>query len=276
MRPKYVCIEVTSRCNMECPICVMQHMCREKKDMELSLFRKVVSQLEQFNMPLSWLHFYGESLLNKQFPEMLDILRDSSLQGYAVGVNGTLLTEQMCEILSRHQLIVRVAVDSHDSRQYMNLRGSDQHAKIVQNTKNFISIAQGKPVKIEIQGMMTGKNDKQTKTRIVKMFGKHPNVEYIWKRLNAHKETDKSLGVFPEVSQNFRCTQPQQTFIITATGVCVACCLDYDAVQPIGDINEETLLDIWNGQKRKDIMDKIRSRDWGSLPACCDCMNIYF
>jgi hypothetical protein len=181
----------------------------------------------------------------------------------------------MAKMLVQYDTYVIVAVDTPDAMIYQQLRGKDQHSLVVRNTKRLIEISKGSSLKIQIQGMMTGNNEEDTQRRLPEMFGTHSNVTYIWKIFNPHKN---AAYMFPATRSlvGSKCGQARMTLLINATGVCTACCCDYDNLQPIGDINTESLLEIWNGEKRKSLLEKINMGDWGRLPACSGCMNVYY
>lgn len=273
--PSFTQIEVTSRCTNSCPICPRYSpLNRADADMSMDLFREIVRQMEQYKFPLSWIHNYGEPLLHPELEKMLGILEASSLSGYGLGTNGVLLNDERARMLSRHTLNVIVAVDSHRPDIYARLRGKKQHDLVVENTKRFIDISRGGKVRISIQGMMTGEDETGTQAGLVAMFGFHPHVSYIWKRFNPLKN---AAYMYPHTRKpvGTQCRQPYQTLIVNVNGVCTACCLDHDLIQPIGDVNAETLLDIWNGEKRRLLIERLCAGDWGRLPGCAGCMNVY-
>lgn len=272
-RPEFVAIETTSKCNLACPMCPHQAMHREKKDMPLSLFERVVSQLVQFNFPLTWLHHYGEPLLNSNLQTMLEILKGTQLSGYGIATNAVLLDAKVSEMFSKYDIVLLVAVDAEDANAYMELRGANLYSVVVENVKQLIRITQGSRVKIQIQGMMTPQATEDTKNKIVEMFGQHSNVSYLWKMFCNHKNAKISSSKCVDVT---KCTQPQKVFVVSSLGMCSVCCFDYDILQPIGDVNTETIAEIWNGNKRNQIIENLRSGNLEILPACSNCLNDSF
>jgi hypothetical protein len=117
-------------------------------------------------------------------------------------------------------------------------------------------------------------NDEETKQGLVRMFGQHPNVRYVWRKftyLKGAKKLDKVL--VPRRVVGAQCNQLENTLLISSLGQCTACCQDLEIKMNIGDVNKESILDIWNGEKRKCMVESIHNDDFSNLPLCGGCLN---
>lgn len=64
-----------------------------------------------------------------------------------------------------------------------------------------------------------------------------------------------------------------QAMYITWDGKVILCCLDYDARCVIGDVNRESLREIWGNDKIK-IMKKLhKEKNFSTIPICASCTN---
>jgi radical SAM protein with 4Fe4S-binding SPASM domain len=54
-------------------------------------------------------------------------------------------------------------------------------------------------------------------------------------------------------------------------GTVVPCCIDYDEMMHFGNINEESLEDIWKGKRFQNMRNMHILRMWDKLPLCKDC-----
>lgn len=77
--PKYIEIEVTTRCNKRCTIC--EHTWWDEKQRDLS-YRDFVSLVEQFN--LRWVNLTGEgdAFLNRSYLKMIEYLKRKGVSVY--------------------------------------------------------------------------------------------------------------------------------------------------------------------------------------------------
>lgn len=68
------------------------------------------------------------------------------------------------------------------------------------------------------------------------------------------------------------CSRIYNTFNVHSNGNVVPCCLDYDEIIVVGNINEESAIDIWNG-KRFNAFRKLHEQGlWNNMKLCKDCM----
>lgn len=75
--PRYIEVEVTTRCNLRCTMCEHTYWREQAVDMTLEQFRRVVDQFPK----LSWIGTtgIGSSFLNRDFPKMLQYAKSRSI-----------------------------------------------------------------------------------------------------------------------------------------------------------------------------------------------------
>ncbi len=71
--------------------------------------------------------------------------------------------------------------------------------------------------------------------------------------------------------QTRMCLQPWTSLNILADGKVYPCCVLIDGLQ-IGDLNQETMLDVVNGEPSRRLKTKLLSGDIEDLP-CAECPN---
>jgi len=60
-------------------------------------------------------------------------------------------------------------------------------------------------------------------------------------------------GIKVQAKEHGFCASPFEQLFISWDGVCTPCCLDYDCRIVVGDANNESLTDIWNGQRFQEL-----------------------
>ena len=99
--PKKVYIELTTRCNLKCAMCVKytKGSCIPEEDMSLEVFQKILPSLKGIDTLI--LNGIGESLLHSDLVEIIRLARTVIPVGATIGLqsNGLLLTEALSQEL---------------------------------------------------------------------------------------------------------------------------------------------------------------------------------
>ena len=140
-RPKMLSVEVTSRCNLNCPFCLVglqnslpstEHdlLPRGLGNMEFGLYEKIARDAVEFGIENMQLHFQGEPLLHKQFPEMVRLAKRNGMRTN-VFTNGLPLTEKMADaILDAGLDSLRFSVDGVSEEVYQKNRVGGQFHRV--------------------------------------------------------------------------------------------------------------------------------------------------
>ena len=130
--PFAIDVSISSFCNLKCKFCFHYENDFKKELMDISLFKKIVDDLEQFQRPIKKVRFSGsgESLIHPQFLEMLRYLSLSKVaETINLTTNGLLLTEQICEAIVESGLNqIYVSVEAVTSDGYYDIAG--QHVNV--------------------------------------------------------------------------------------------------------------------------------------------------
>ena len=93
--PQKIYVELTTRCNLQCPMCVKSAAgsCIEEKDMELDLFQRLAPALPHIHTLI--LNGIGEPLLHPHLEEVIRLARSQMAKEAVIGLqsNGFLLDE---------------------------------------------------------------------------------------------------------------------------------------------------------------------------------------
>ncbi len=96
---RYIYLEITNRCNLNCRMCFKQAWKEREGDMGMPLFLKILDEAREFR-DLRMIYFggIGEPLAHPRFLEMARLARQ---RGYRVGLstNGALLTDEIMAAL---------------------------------------------------------------------------------------------------------------------------------------------------------------------------------
>ncbi len=245
-------IELSSRCNKNCWMCGRRKIDKEYPeiamnygDMDFELVKSIAKQLPE-NIVVQF-HNNGESLLYPKFGEAIKLFKN---QIKCMDTNGKLLVEKADEIIGNlDTLTISVIQDDNE--------GDEQFAIV----KKFLEI----------------KGDKKP-LMIYRCLG---DVDIaLWKKLNgiiATRVLHSPLGCFdykkkPTIPEIGICLDLLNHLTIGHTGKVSMCVrLDPEGLGIIGDCTKEPLSDIWNGEKRKGVIDKHLQGKRDEVPLCKKC-----
>ncbi len=85
-----------------------------------------------------------------------------------------------------------------------------------------------------------------------------------------------AIPLSPETSRGqrrplFACTFPWYALVVFWNGKVGPCPQDFFARMIVGDINNNTIQEIWNGREMRELREKIKGREYQSLAACREC-----
>ena len=262
-----IAVELTNRCNLRCAMCPMNKLGRPDADMPWELVEKVAADFKSNGMVVNWLHEMGDPLMYPRLAEAVDLF-----PGCSVSTNVMLLDEEMGRALLGSTLRrIRLCVDTVTPRLYPLLRRGGIFEQVVANIRTFLDLSLGKPIKVEIQRLITPETSQETVASFREFFrlDRYPQAEVIEKTCEPLDTSDET----PFHQSFYGCFQgyPFRWFIVLADGRVTHCCYDAHGQQPIGDMRTQTVREIVDSVKLEEYMAAFKARDWKTLPRCGEC-----
>jgi radical SAM protein with 4Fe4S-binding SPASM domain len=211
--------------------------------------------------------------MNKSFLELIKIANKEGLFP-RFSSNGKLLVPQLIDKLSKYKFLA--AIDFSSERDVFDqIRGKKGDYDIVlQNLLYLIEKAKINPkIKVEIVDTTHFLTNYNVKTSLVKMrrlFSPNlpSNIKIMSREFHnfcGHLEKDKKSG-------NYKlCPYPWTFFTVTWDGDVVACCRDTRAKTILGNIFEQSVFEIWRGEKYKLFRQKLIQKRPQDIVACASC-----
>ncbi len=267
LRTAKVSVELTSRCNLRCPMCPMGTLSRGEADMPWWLVEKVAAELGDLGVQVHWLHEMGEPLL---YPRLADAIE--LFPGCSVSTNAVRLDEATGrELLSTPLQRIRLCIDTVDPELYPQLRRGGVFANVVANIRGFLELSRGHDIRVEIQRMVSRRTSGESEADFRELFDldRFPQAAVISKTcegLDTSAATDLHEA-FHGCFQGY----PFRYFIVCADGRVTHCCYDADCLQPIGDLKTQTVREVLASDVLHSYMAAFRASDWETLPRCGEC-----
>ena len=286
-------IELTNKCPMRCVMCPRtNHMTRAQGFMSFDIFKQVVDEFIEVNPEAArtrgaFLHHFGESLLH---PEIDRFIRYAEENGVRVklSVNPLAMKDRVIDLLiAAPPSYLMIALDGHDDESFERIRGVPNaydfsverlnlylQRKMKANVSTFVELGmidfgENEDSLHLLRDRWTGVEgiDSVTAKRFITWDGSVEEINAYSPPPVANDEARKH-HVLPS------CHLPWETISITWDGSVVPCCYDYDRRMVLGNVNHQTLTEIWNGEPMRSLREEFRSNAVNN-PLCRQCPKLY-
>ncbi|MCX6802972.1 MAG: radical SAM protein [Candidatus Diapherotrites archaeon] len=272
--PIDVKIETTNICNLNCVMCPNSVMKRKKGFIDLNLVKKIVSEVKPYAENIS-LHFMGEPLLH---PNLFEIIKECKKANINTifSTNARLMTKKLSKgILSSGLDLIIMNLDGTNKETYETIRRNSDFEKTKANIMNLlktkIKYKKKTPLTV-VQAVQLKKNEKEMNSfknmwEKIGVDGLKVRIAHTWSG-SVDIETKKETR--PKVA-NLPCFDIWAKIVITWNGNVVPCCNDFDAQNVFGNINKQTISEVWNCDKFVDFRKKLLTKGHYNIPICKDC-----
>ena len=270
--PQLVDIELSSICNLHCPMCytiteqfkVQVNTTR----MDWDLYCKIIDEIGG-KVPAIRLSLRGEALLHKRFIDCIRYAKDNGIKEVSTLTHGGKLTLPFFEqIVDAGIDWITISVDGVGET-YERIRKPIKFSELLGKIKAMKKFKQERglhrPV-IKVQGIWPAIRDNaqeyyDTFAPYVDLVAFNPLIDYL------------SNDTHIEYLENFTCPQQYQRLVIGADGLVMKCSNDEENREVIGDINKQTVRQIWHGEKMNAVRE-LQKRDRGFMDSAV-CRKCY-
>jgi hypothetical protein len=226
-------------------------MKRPLVDMSDELFLKLIQDLKGTRVKNIHPFISGEMFLDKKIFERLELV-NHELPGVGIVVytNGSLLDEERVEKLSRIKdiRIINFSLNAFEPEDYRKRVGLD-FERVVKNIKHTIQLnAECKFAdKIVIASVEHGNEDRAENKRYNDAFCRFCAENFLGVEVKVGYKYNYLSRIFS--ARRFRdiyCPRVRNIFVL-ANGLVALCCMDMEGEYIMGNANERSLLDIFNG-----------------------------
>ena len=289
-KPVKVAIEPTNFCNLKCSECPTgtNGLSRPKGNMDTFLFSKIITSLPDEIISMIF-YFQGEPFLNKQLFEMIKIARKQKKYTYC-STNGHFFSDENIKKTigsGLNELII--SLDGTTQEIYEKYRRGGNLETVLQGTKKLVAYKKQQKSKhpyIKFQFLVVKPNENQIPQ--AKMLAKNIGVDKIVFKTAQIYDYENGNELIPENLKFSRykkakdgkyhlkkkiknhCWRLWSNPVITVKGDVLPCCFDKDAKYAMGNLNEQSFMEIWQGEKYKSFRKKVLNKR-KSIDICRNC-----
>jgi len=270
--PDHVDIEISTVCNMTCPMCYTQtekFKRQVKKDfMPFGLFKKIADECSKYGVFSVRLSLRGEPAIHPDFIKMIEYIRNNTrIREISFLTNMLALNTEMMENIVRLKVDwVTLSIDGL-GQTYENIRKPAKFDDVVSKVRKFNEIKSRmnsrKPA-LKVQSIWPAiEKDFNEYIRTFK-----PYVDLV----SSNPLSDNFNKIEYRYLDSFSCPVLYQRMVVTPGGEAILCCNDDYSQVIIGNAGEQSLFDIWHGDKMLQVRQLHKQvSGYKALPCCREC-----
>ena len=276
-------VEPTSNCNLRCVMCPQREFTNEMKGfMELALFKKIVDDAKDFRPSIN-LFMRGESLLHPDIIQMICYAHDNGIVT-RLETNAGLLNSDMAQKLLDSGLdFISFSFDGYDKETYESIRVNSNFERTMENIRYFLELkkrlGRKKPYTLlQVINLPTIiKTEKRQKEEFIEKFRGLTKFKFVTPHRFGGKIQEEKTGTryaYTGIDKKVKyvpCPYPWTSMSIYWNGDVVPCCIDFHGNYVVGNVKKDSIRDIWNSERLKELRKKLAERKNNEFGLCSTC-----
>ncbi|GAA5262986.1 hypothetical protein KTGMC3_P1728 [Methanocalculus sp. MC3] len=276
--PNVLNIEPTNRCNLQCVYCPRKKARKGIGDMSWELYTKIIDEAAKYE-PLILLNFHkdGESFLHPKFIEMIKYAKDKKVaKTIHLNTNALCWNRKLIEdIIDSGLDDITVSIDAARADTYKKHKGFDLLNEVEKKVQLFFKIRKEKGLDKPFVRVKMMEFDAIHPDEIKEFYDKWADEADMVQITGIHNWSGaiSNLNITDEQSQiRYPCVIMWYSLVINWNGEVTVCSVDWDTEINVGDVNQQTLHDIWDGCKIKEARKSQIERNYDKFSVCKECV----
>jgi radical SAM protein with 4Fe4S-binding SPASM domain len=247
------------------------------------VFENILQQLISVGIKGVGLHTVGEPFMNNKLESLLEIANHYNFNVW-ISMNAQFPSriEQIYKNFPSLVNYYRLSIDSATKKSYESIRSGGKYENIVDSLEVIQKINNKKRnyrISLLIDSILSSSNIYEIPIFFEK-YGKYcfpENINFtIVNGLSPDPSYFRESFPFPNlIRQNIPCHMPFKKLYFTYGGKVTLCCRDYDEDIVVGDIQQDSLIDIWNGVQADQVRKKHLDKKKMDIRSCKSCYGPY-
>lgn len=274
LKNKQIIVETTNICDAHCVICPREKFTQKLQAMDMGLFKKIIDDAAQYDLESIDTCGFGECFLDKHLFERFAYVREKMPRTKIfVSTTAYHMTEDKWEKVAKYIDILKLSIYGATKATYQAFhRGKVKYDTTMMNILGFIDYAKKldkKPYTIGLY-VVTDLN-RHEKKQWVQMWEPRLDEVFVWE---PHNWIDgrEYRHLIPDQKS---CGRPfNAPLYVHADGKVSPCCWDIHKRIVLGDMNTQTISQIYRGDAYDALRDAHRKKEFDKYPCFrCDQTN---
>ena len=267
--PVHVDFELSNICNLKCSFCPQSLEIKDWEPlvMKFDMYKKIIDEIQGKVSSIKF-NLRGESTLHPEFIQFLEYTKGKFIDS-RVNTNGQYRDISISRAMVENLKEISFSVDAFCADTYKMIRGGDYYL-LKKNINNCIYWANYTKAntKIVLSFTVTEANKLELQDFVTYWRRKYHNISFrirpVWDRTSE----ERNRGTLKRKN----CYMPNRRLVVAANGDVYPCCVQWHKPFTIlGNVNSESLLNIWNSFSLQFIRIFLTSFDtfYHELPDSC-------
>jgi hypothetical protein len=273
--PKSLFVEPTNECNQVCSGCPRDKSSREVGFIDFELFKRLLDECKLHRKRMRFqLHKDGEPLMYPRLADMLhQIRRSSPLNWIFLSTNGALLKGDIArQIIESKVDILRVSHSGDNPSTYFKIHGRPDFELVRENVIRFLELRKQMGARLPVVRMQII-HTAITESEIAsyqETWGRY-DVDVTVKSFMTWGGSKRDAIVDFKKKGRHPCIDLWTMPAVNWDGKVSICSLDWDQKAIIGDLNQNTMSEIWNGERIRQYRKLHLTNKHGKAGICGPC-----
>lgn len=274
MFPNGLFIETTTRCNARCVMCPIGKF-KRPKFIDYDSFCNLIDECEGYEITEISLTGYGEPLCDTYLEERIAYIR-SKLPDTTITIftNGYWMTPDRAKsVLQAGLTNCTFSFDSVNEETYETIRKGLKFKTVVANMRSFMQINEemGKPCRVRVHAVIQESN----KTEMGRIRSMWRSADEITFNVCDGRGKEDRTPAFASLATPGACPILDTTLNVMTDGTVVPCCQDYSGVLPLGNVFNDGIDAVWNGERFWEMRALHKTGQKRQIPLCAECKTTY-
>jgi radical SAM protein with 4Fe4S-binding SPASM domain len=274
--PKFFQIETANCCNARCIMCGLDWSIRKPTFMTEALFSKICAEIAEHadHVEKVGLYWGGEPLLDNALSDRIRQMKATGVRCVYIASNASLLDGERGSALIKAGLDqIYISLDSLKKERYESVRRNLSFDVVYKNILDFIQLRNRSESKLKIRLQIIlqelNKDEKQAFLDHWQQFLSDTDDIVIQ---NVHNwGADIPILDSGDDVNRYPCISLFGTCIVNVHGEVTMCCADVTPKVILGNLNNDSISQIWHGNKLKELREIHLSGRRRDIPLCDGC-----
>lgn len=261
--PKIIEVQFHNKCNSNCLICPYKDMNYNYEKMSKELFEKFLSEIDENKLKRIIPYLNNEPFLSTDFINMVKMIRNK-FKKIEIEISSNISMIKEIDIVEMSKLNItelRLSVFGYEKSTYNKMMPCLNYEKTFEKLQMISSVMKDSNTIISIVMIDNGEINEQEFIDMKCLCDKLGFKFERWGFLDrSDNVTYKSNNIYNENVSSCEQNRPLERMHILSDGRVIFCCQDWSHSLVVGNINNNTISEVWNSETfinaRKSLYDK--------------------
>jgi len=276
--PRYFLIEPINICNARCRMCGIDFDAKTPATLPEPIYDRMIAEIGEHRdwVEKVMLYLDCEPLLARNLATLVRKAKERGIRRVNIATNAGILDERRArELIEAGLDEIYFSLDSLDPATFEYLRQGLRFKAVHDNIMGFISLRNrlNPRLRIRVQ-MILQKANRSEPESFRRYWGKrlHPDDQVVVVRAHNWASAVK-VGPFGDEDRanDIPCISLWGTFCVHVDGKAILCCMDSRGDYVMGDVTEQSIREIWTGDRYRQVRELHLAGKRATLPICDGC-----